>query len=182
MRLLALAAVTFAAAAVVPSEAAAAPVLDGKRVKVVTRTVTAPAQQHDAENAALDLPDRLACAMPRCYRLDFVYAPAKGVTGDVLFAVRWASPAADVDLYVATWKNTEVAHCGAVAGTGELLVLPAARFKPGRRYTLVADFFRAPSAEQVTARVELPATRAQGRTVPSNADTTRPPNCALDAS
>ncbi len=177
---LALGAAALVLGAAVPSQAAKTAVLDGKKVKKITRTASGGQQTNDADNASLDVPNRVVCSMPRCYRLDFVYQPAKGVKGNVLFQITWTNPASDFDLYVATDKKAELAHCGGAAGLGEALVLSGKTLKVGRRYTLVADFFRSVD-DTVTATVEFPTKRTNSTTVPAEADDLYPTNCVLDA-
>jgi hypothetical protein len=177
---LALGTAALVAGATVPSHAAGAPVLDGKTVKRITGTASGGQQTHDADNAdVLATPNRANCAMPRCYRLDFVYRPAKGVKGDVLFKITWTNPASDFDLYVSDDKKSDKAHCGGFGGTGEALVVSGRSFKPGKKYTLVADFFRSVN-DTVQATVEFPTTAKTGTTVPAEAELAVPVNCVLD--
>jgi hypothetical protein len=178
---IALGTAALAAAAAVPSHGAAAPkTLDGKKIKKITATASGGLQTNDADNASLDTQNRADCSMPRCYRLDFVYNPAKGVKGNLLFKINWTNPASDFDLYVATAKKAEVAHCGGVGGTGEVLVLPASRFKAGQKYTLVVDFFRSAN-DTVTATVEFPTKEVMDTSVPAEVDTALPLNCVTSA-
>jgi hypothetical protein len=178
--LVALATAALAAATSVPSHAAGITTLDGKRVRKIVRTASGGLQDNDADNASTAAANRADCAMPRCYRLDFVYKPAAGVKGNVLFKITWTNPASDFDLYVATDKRGELAHCGGAGGLGEQLVLSGRTLKPGKRYTLVADFFRSVN-DTVTATVEFPTSTAAGTTVPEAADTILPTNCVVDA-
>lgn len=176
---LALGTVVAVAATSLPSHAASTPVLDGKKVHKITGQASGGLQDNDKDNASLDTPNRADCAMPRCYRLDFVFRPAKGVTGNVLFKIKWTNPVSDFDLYVSDDKKTDRAHCGGVAGTGEQLVIPARSFKAGKKYTLVVDFFRSVN-ETVDALVEFPTTVTAGTTVPAEADELLPTNCVID--
>jgi hypothetical protein len=179
--LLALGTATLVAAAAVPSHAAATPVLDGKKVKKITRTASGGLQTNDADNASLETPNRADCTAPRCFRLDFVYKPATGVKGNVLFKITWTNPASDYDLYVASDKKVALASCGGAAGMGESLVMSGKTLKYGKRYTLVADFFRSVN-DTVTATVEFPTASVAGTTVPAAADeAVVPTNCVLDA-
>jgi hypothetical protein len=161
----------------VPSNAASTPVLDGKRVKKITAKGSGGLQEHDDDAANSN--NRADCKMPRCFRIDFIYAPAKGVSGNILFRINWTNPASDLDLYVADAKNGDKAHCGGVGGTGEQLVLPARSFKVGKKYSLVADFFRSVN-DTVTATVEFPTKAVTGTTVPTEAEAVYPLNCVVD--
>jgi len=177
---LAAATAVLAAAASLPSDAGAPKTLDGKKVKKITATAAGGLQANDADNASLDVQNRANCAPPRCFRLDFVYKPAAGVRGNLLFKVTWTNPASDFDLYVATAKKVEVAHCGGAAGLGEMLVVPASRFKAGQKYTLVVDFFRSVN-DTATATVELPTKETMDANVPADVDTLLPVNCVTSA-
>lgn len=180
---LALGALVLVAAVAAPSHAAGTPTLDGKKVKKLTGKASGGLQDNDSDNVteAASTPNRADCAMPRCYRLDFIWNPAKGVTGNVLFKIDWTSPASDFDLYVADAKKGQVASCGGVGGTGEAIVLRGKSLKVGRKYTLVADFFRSVN-DTVTATVEFPTKAVTGTTVPTDAEAVVPINCALDGS
>jgi hypothetical protein len=177
---LALGAAALVAGVAAPSHAAGPPTLDGKKVKKLTGKAAGGVADHDADNASLDTPNRAACTMPRCYRLDFIYNPAKGVTGNVLFRITWTNPASDFDLYVADAKNTQIAACATAGGTGEQLVLRGKQLKPGKKYSLVADIFRSAN-DTVNATVEFPTKAVAGTTFPSDAEVL-PVNCALDGS
>jgi hypothetical protein len=166
------------AAASLPAEAAP-PTLDGKKVRKITKTAPGGVQDHDQDNLSLDPQYRTQCAMPRCYRLDFIYKPAKNVKGNILLKITWTNPASDFDLYFSDEKKAERAHCGGAAGLGEMLVVRTSGLKAGRKYTLVADFFRSVN-DTVTATVEFPTKTTQGTTVPEDFDTLLPTNCVLD--
>jgi hypothetical protein len=176
---LALGAAVLVGAASVPSQAAGTPVLDGKKVKTIVRTGSGGLQDNDADNASLATANRADCAAPRCLRLDFVYKPAAGVKGNVLFKVTWTNPASDFDLYVASDKRAQLAACGGPGGMGEALVLSGKTLKYGKRYTLVVDFFRSVN-DTATATVQFPTAKAAGTTVPAQADELFPTNCVLD--
>ena len=163
---------------------AAPPVLDGKKVKVLTLTAVGAAQDHDSDfvTGQLGAPERVACVAPRCARLPFVYKPAKGVKGDVAFAVTWTVPAADIDLYVAEiakdGSSSQLAACGASSGTSEKIFLPASSFKPDKSYALIADFYRTAN-ETVKASVTMPGTNSVKSSAPSSAEAAAPINCGL---
>lgn len=179
---LALGTAALVAGAAVPSNAAGTPTLDGKKVKKLTGRAVGVTQTNDADNASLETPNRTDCKMPRCYRLDFVWNPAKGVSGNVLFKATWTNPASDFDLYVADSKNGQKAACGGVGGTGEALVLSSKSLKAGKKYSLVVDFFRSVNNDTVTATVEFPTKATAGTTAPPEADMLFPVNCAIDGS
>lgn len=184
---IALGAAALAATAAVPSQAAAKPpTLDGKKVKKITKTVSPETQDHDddqvtslvAEVQDKSSPSRTDCKMPRCYRLDFVFSPAKGVKGKVLFKVSWTNPASDVDLFVSDERKASLESCGGGTGTSETIVMNSTRFRPGKRYTLVADFYRT-IADTVTMTVEFPTSVTIKQTVPDTAELVYPVNCTL---
>ncbi|MFN2523971.1 MAG: hypothetical protein ABR614_11750, partial [Mycobacteriales bacterium] len=171
-RLALTAAVAGAVALVAPSALAASgpPVLDGKKVKELKLDAAAGPQTHD-ESLATGFAtgeDRMQCGPERCAVLPFVYKPAKGVKGDVLFSINWNTPGSDFDLYVVQIdKNgrTKVGSCGGSAGLSEKVFLSADNFKPGKTYGLLADFYRTPG-EKVTGSVTMPASNTIKTTVP----------------
>src|SRR4051794_19137910 len=167
----------------VPALAApAAPVLDGKKTTKLSMTANGGVQDNDADNAdILAGADRADCAPPRCAKLVFTYKPAKGVKGDSLFTVSWSNPVSDIDLYVAEvakdGSTSEVGgHCGGAGGVSEKVFVPAGTLKPGKKYALVADFYRSLN-ETITGTVEMPASD-YSHPVPSNVDgAVYPINC-----
>lgn len=183
-RLVLSAAVLAAAAVAAPAAfAGTAPAtLDGRKVKKLTLTATTTAQSNDAALVTdeVDGTDRMACSAPRCAVLPFVYKPAKGVKGDVMFTLTWGTPGSDFDLYVVSIdKNgdrSQLAQCGGSAGQSEKVFLPSDSFKPGKTYGLLADFYRTPG-EQVTGTVEMPGTNTIKTTVPAAADELALVNC-----
>ena len=180
--ILTIGAAVLVAATALPSEAGA-PVLDGKKVKKITKVVKPQTQDNDADNVtaitAASAPNRANCAPPRCTRVDFVYQPAKGVKGNVLLKVTWTNPASDFDLYFADERKNDKAHCGGFGGLGEALVIRGSSLKVGRKYTLVVDHFRAVE-DTITATVEFPTKRAAATTVPADVDGLMATNCVLD--
>jgi surface antigen len=163
--------------------APAPPVLDGKKVTKLSLTGSGGLQDNDKDAADLSGADRADCAAPRCMKLVFVYNPAKGVKGDALFTASWSNPASDIDLYVASvnkdGSTSEVGgHCGGVGGVSEKVFVPAGTLKPGKKYALVADFFRSLN-ETVTGTVEMPKGDF-ARPVPAEADSVvYPVNCEI---
>lgn len=169
----------------VPSALAApAPVLDGKKTTKLTLTAPAGAQTHDETlvTGVATGEDRMQCAADRCAVLPFVYQPAKGVKGDVLFTLTWGTPGADFDLYaVAIEKDgsrTKLGSCGGSTGTSEKVFMTADNFKAGKTYALLADFYRTPG-EKVTGTVQMPADSSIPATVPAAADEFALVNCTL---
>lgn len=185
-RLVTTAVVLGALAAAHGSAQAATATLDGKKTKKLTATFSPAPQSHDSDlvtDAAKSNVDRTTCAAPRCERLPFVFKPAKGVKGGMAFTVAWSVPGEDIDLYVAEIAKDgssagEVAHCGASAGTSERLQLSSSDFKPGKKYALIADFYRS-TGGKVTATVTFPGTTAIKTTAPSTVDGVVPINCGL---
>jgi hypothetical protein len=162
---------------------AATPTLDGKKVKVLSFTPNGGAQDNDKDQASLTTPDRLACEMPRCAKLTFVYKPAKGVKGDLMFTATWTNPASDIDVYVGEVAKdgsaSDVGHCGGAATTTEKVFIPASDLKSGKKYVMVVDFYRSVN-ETVNAKVEIAVPNTIKSTVPSNVDSTLyPVNCTL---
>lgn len=159
---------------------AATPVLDGKKVKVLTLTASGGTQDHDtdmvtdlAKDPTGPSPDRTQCAAPRCGKLRFTYKPAKGVKGDLMFTLNWTNQASDMDLYVAEVAKdgslSDIGHCGGVGGTSEKVFLPASSLKSGKSYVLVADFFRSVN-DTVTGKVQIGAPSTVKTTVPAQVD------------
>ena len=161
---------------------AATPVLDGKKVKVLTLTAAGGAQTHDQELASIETVDKTNCAMPRCARIPFTYKPAKGVKGDLMLTVTWTNPASDIDLYFAEvgkgGSSSQISDCASFGGPSEKIFVPAAELKAGKTYVLVADFFRSAN-ETIKAKVEIAVPNAKKTTVPAAADEIADLNCTL---
>jgi hypothetical protein len=189
IRLIGVGAVSAALVLTVASAQAAAPTLDGKKVKTLTLTTATGVQDHDAD-LVTDIAkdplgggrDRAVCTAPRCSALTFVYKPAKGVkAAPVGFKLSWGTPGDDMDLYVAEVTRGErstIAHCGASGGTSETVVLPAGTLVPGHTYALVADHYRSVN-EKVTASVSFPSAVTAKKTVPAAVDAAGPFNCGM---
>lgn len=153
-----------------PSAVAAPPppTLDGKTVKKLSITA-----KSDLQNNA-DNPVPESCVAPRCAMLPFVYNPAKGVKGDILFTLNWTSPVSDLDLYVAEVgksSNTQVLSCGTftTVKNQEKIFAPAGTLKKGKTYALVIDFYRS-NSDTATGTLEMPGKDSTVTTIPSNAD------------
>ena len=163
------------------ADAAATKTLDGKKVKSITWTATAGAQENDPDLVSLDGPERVECEPPRCAKFPFVFAPAKGVSATgLMFTATWSVPVHDIDLYVASigkdGSYSELGHCGTFGGTTEKVFLPRSAFKPGKKYAVIVDFYRTTS-DTVTAKAEFPGTNSIKSTVPAQVDSLQPVNC-----
>lgn len=168
-----------ALALVVPAAVAApAPVtLDGKKVKTLTLKGNGGLQNN------VDNPAPEVCVAPRCALLPFVYNPAKGVKGDVMFDVKWDNLASDMDLYVVEVgksANVDIAHCASVTTTGahEKLFLAAGTLKKGKTYALAIDYYRSVN-DKVVGTIEMPSADKVAKTVPANVDGFFATNCTL---
>jgi hypothetical protein len=176
-------AVTAALASTLPAHAATK-TLDGKKTKVLTFTAKSSAQSNDV-NAVTDIapagPTRPAsydsCPKTRCLTYSFKYKPAKGVKrGPFSVKISWTLPGQDYDLYVLE-DGGDVGHCGASAGTSEVVVVDIA--VPGKTYKVVIDQFRA-APDTVTGKISFPATDKVGSTAPGTADGAGlPVNCGI---
>ena len=156
------------------AQAATPPTLDGKKVKTLTATFSPKQQDNDADIASITSSDRTECAATRCGRLPFVFKPAKGVKGNVAFTINWSVPGQDFDLYVAEIAKdgsySQLESCGTFAGTSEKIQLPGSDFKPGKKYALVADYYRATGTDKLTATVAFPGDAHIATTVPAAAE------------
>jgi hypothetical protein len=182
-RLVLSAALLSAAAVALPSATAATtPVLDGKKVKKLTLKATSTAQDNDKDLVALNGPERVDCEKPRCVKLPFVYQPAKGVKGGLAFEISWTIPVSDMDLYVAQLGkdgNSQIAACGASAGTSEKVYLEPGTLRAGKTYALIVDFYRTPG-EAVTGSVTFPGKDQVKTTAPAALESAGVPiNCGL---
>jgi hypothetical protein len=183
-RLLVVAATAVTLGLTLTSANAVPPTLDGKKVKTVTLTAVGTPQDHDSDFVTDQAggPDRVACTAPRCARKDFIYKPAKGVKGDVMFEAKWTLPAADIDLYVAeVAKDGSVSQldtCGTFGGTSEKVFVDASSLKSGKRYAIIVDFYRTAN-ETVTATATMPGTNTIKATAPAAVDSNQAVNCGL---
>ena len=160
-------------AAGTPGAQAANPVLDGKKIKVLSLTASGGLQSNDKDQAQLKTPDRADCAAPRCARLPFTYKPAKGVNGDLMFTVTWTNPASDIDLYAGEvgkdGSTTTIDSCGGTGTASEKVFVPAASLKSGKTYVLVVDWFRSLN-ETAKATVQIGVPSSIKATVPPQYD------------
>lgn len=170
------------------AQAARYPVMDGKKVKVLTMTGSGGVQDHDQEAAALSAPDYWQCSSSLCKKLFFVYQPAKGIKGGLMFTATWNQAVVDdIDLYV--WdvaKNgsaTDVGHCGGVGTASEKVYLAPEELRKGHTYVMMIRYFRSVNAV-VNAKVEINVPSTIKETVPAKYDgqlpgTLYPINCTL---
>lgn len=160
---------------------AATPTLDGKRVKALAATYHPAAQANDTNLATDGLPapvgtdpDRFNCSGARCGRLTFLYAPARGVRGGLMFRTTWSSPTTDVDLYVVELdkygEGSRIDSCGGSGGTSETVYVPAGELRAGHRYAIVNDWFRITPGETVKTSVAFPSRDTSATTIPAAAD------------
>jgi hypothetical protein len=155
------------------------PVMDGKKVKVLNKSAVGPATtQHLAAF------DEVTCEDPtKCLTLPFVYKPAKGVKGDLMFTATWTNPAADFDLYVIEVdpkKKTEtmIAQCATAPFTKERVFISAKDLRPGRIYRMVVGFYL-PLGDTVKTSVQIGVPNTIPTTVPAAVDAENATNCAL---
>lgn len=173
-RLALVAVAALAGIAAVPAHAGGTPKLDGKKVTSLSFTDAATMQDNDS-HLATGAPDFTTCGAPECFRYSFVYKPAKGVApGPVSVKITWGTPGQDYDLYVYD-GSAEAAHCGAAAGTGEVVVIDAPVAK--HTYTVIVDNYRS-AGDNVKGTVTFPAKDKVPGTIPA-VDNLNPTNCGL---
>jgi len=158
--------------------APATPVLDGKKVTKLE------IKGNGGMQANADNPVPAACPAGRCIMLPFVYAPAKGVPGGVLFQLKWDNAvASDMDLYVAevgkSGSLTEIGNCASFGPAArESYYTPAGTLKKGKTYALLIDFYRSVN-DNVVGTVTMPAANPIPKTTPANVDGVADLNCTL---
>jgi hypothetical protein len=155
---------------------AATKTMDGKKVKKLSITANGGAQDNDAwtaydavaiadQGTADMLPEQahrqgMDCKAPVCARLPFIYKPAKGVKGGLMFTATWTNAASDIDLYAVEiakdGSSSDIGHCAQFGTASEKVYLSPQDLKPGRKYALVIQFFRSLN-ETVTGTVEINA-------------------------
>lgn len=184
IRLAAATAVIGALALSMSGAQAAAPVLDGKKVKVLTIKANGGLQDHDSNQVTGLLSssaETIDCAAPDCTRLTFVYKPAKGAKGGLLFSMTWGNVLSDFDLYVGEVGKrgtTEIANCATAGPPSEKVYLPAASLKSGHTYAMVIYHFRSVN-DVANAKVEMGVPDSIKTTLPRQADEKADLNCAL---
>jgi hypothetical protein len=157
---------------------AATPTMDGKVVKVL-KISAQPGLQENTANAE----DREYCTI-HCGRLPFVYKPAKGVKGGLMFTVTWTNPVSDADLSVVeagpnkTWKT--IGGCAGIGNTLEKVYVPPAALRPGKTYAMIIYYFHSIN-ETFNGKVEINVPSTIPTTVPKKADDNgaSPMNCTL---
>lgn len=154
---------------------AATPVMDGKKVKVLKITANAGLQSNDKDAASTSTIDHSICTPPRCAKIKFVYKPAKGAKGGLMFTMGWNnSTVSDLDLYVYSLdkrgNGTDIGHCGGPTGKSEKVYVPANLLKSGTTYVMVMDFFRSVNESAVNGKVEMGIPSTIATTVPEKAD------------
>src|SRR4051812_1284754 len=174
------------AVAVVPAHAGPK-TLDGKKSKSLAFSLTSSPQSNDT-NLVTDLtdlavttpvsrPDMANCPASRCLSYSFIYKPARGVRpGRLSVKISWTIPGQDYDLYVIQ-NGGDVGHCGASAGTSEVVVIDAP--VKNKTYKVVIHQYRA-APDTVTGKVSFPAVDKIGATAPGQLDDNGlPTNCGL---
>lgn len=168
-----------ALALAVPSALAAPapPTLDGKKITKLEFKGNG-GLQNNADNPAPE-----ACEAPRCALLPFVYNPAKGVPGGVMFTITWDNLASDMDLYlveVGKSGNIDIGHCASLTTTSpkESFYAPVGLMKKGKTYALAVDYYRSIN-DNVKGTVTMPADNSVKTTVPANVDSLGAVNCTL---
>jgi hypothetical protein len=158
-------AATAAVIAAMPAHAAGTKTLDGKKVKAITFSLKSSPQENDTTLAGdvagiagvhtpFDRPNFAKCPKTRCLSYSFKYKPAKGVKpGPFSVKISWTIPGQDYDLYVIE-NGADVGHCGASAGTSEVVVIPMPT--KNKVYTVVVDEFRA-GPDTITGSATFPA-------------------------
>jgi hypothetical protein len=160
---------------------AATPTMDGKKVKLLRVSATSGVEEHDVDLVASS-GEPVECGKPRCVRLPFVYKPAAGVKGGLLFTATWKTPGTDVDLFVGEVDKrggtTEIASCASSGPPSEKVYLAPSQLRSGRTYVMVLDFFRAVN-EKVEGKVEINVPNSVKTTVPAKVDDLKKVNCTL---
>lgn len=163
-----LAAVAVAVALAVPHASAGPTVLDGKKVTNLKAQQESPTDAVGVADPAIA--DVIACDIPRCGKISFVYQPAKGVTAPL--SVRHKQfyiGTTDTDLYLLEGK-TVVASCTGYVSNARYLQVPASKLKAGKTYTAVM-YFSHSTGETVRMDVDLPGKDARAA---QNIDTADP--------
>ncbi len=160
---------------------AATPTMDGKKVKALRVTATSGIEEHDKDLAGSSS-EPVECGKPRCVRLPFVYQPAKGVKGGLMFTATWKTPGTDIDLFVGEvdkkGRTTLVTSCASSGPPSEKVYLAPSQLRPGRTYVMVLDFFRAVN-ETVEGKVEINVPSSVKTTVPAKVDGLKKINCTI---
>ena len=158
---------------------AATPVMDGKKVKVLKLSASPGVQDNTTTMVAGE--DREYCTT-KCARLPFVYKPAKGVKGGLMFTATWTNLASDVDLTVVEQSGkkvfTTVGGCNGAGRASEKVYLAPNQLKSGKTYVMIMYFFRSIN-ETFDGKVEIGVPSTIPTTVPARADEVALVNCTL---
>lgn len=182
IRLVTAAAVIGALVLSISGAQAAPPVMDGKKVKVLKLHADGGTQDHDSDlvTGQVSTPDYSLCTPPKCAKLTFVYKPAKGAKGGLLFTATWGKPISDYDLYVyeldKRGNGTRSGTCGGGIGTSEKVYLAPSNLHAGKTYVLIVNFFRS-IADAVDAKIEMGVPSTIATTVPATVDSLEAINC-----
>jgi hypothetical protein len=151
---------------------AATKVIDGKKVKVLTMK-NAPGTVQDQQEY-LDYDSTLCNDKVLCPKLTFVYKPATGVKGGLLFTTTWSNQLTDIDIQVVQYDSrnngTVVGSCGGSSFTSEKIYLASSELKKGANYALVVHMFRTVAETAVTSKVQIGVKSTIPTTVPEAAD------------
>jgi hypothetical protein len=166
---------------------AATPVMDGKKVRAIDVVRVAKTQANDAEQVTSAVPgkevDYFACPATKCSLTRFVYKPAKGVKGGLLFTMTWANPLSDFDLYIGkVEKNgtvSEMGDCANVGRASEKFFLAANQLTSGSTYVMSMYYFRSIADDKVTGKIQINVPSTIPTTVPAKADDVADLNCTL---
>lgn len=155
------------------------PTMDGKRVKVLKMDAKGGLQDNTPTMAIGE--DREYCKA-KCGRLTFVYKPARGAKGGLMFTTTWTNPASDIDLTVVeagprgTWKT--IGGCNGAGNMMEKVYLPPTALKSGKTYAMIMYYFRSVN-ETFKGKVEMGIKSTIPTTVPKKADDVALVNCTL---
>jgi len=162
-----------AAVSALPAQGAAAPALDGKKVKgfAFTAAASSPQQHLLAETVEnpVDAEPTTECVAPRCYAIPFTVAPAKGLNPKTPLSaqIAWTLPTSRfwLELVDVGKKTPNIkAACFSyyvTAGTKATVRVPS--IKPGK-YAIWVTVQQLAAPDTVTGSVAFPATH----TVPAN--------------
>ena len=146
-----------ASISLVCSAQAATPVLDGKKKTKVVSISQTPSLASNFVPGDPTPAQVVGCKeKTQCDRLNFVYAPAKGVKGDMTLFTKWYFPSTtDVDLYLLAGSNI-IASCTGNLGNERYIQIAAKTLKPGKVYTAIAYTTRS-TGEGLTLEAAMPS-------------------------